>query len=82
MISNPSPFLNSPGSFNCMCNVGFDLFTADGTSEMFIPGSETGDRDGDTLRLNKTCVPKMCPQIPAPENGQLLAAKNTYRYDY
>lgn len=30
----------SPGGFNCMCNVGYELFTEDGTSEYFIPGKK------------------------------------------
>jgi hypothetical protein len=46
-----------------MCNVGFELFTEDGTSEYYVPGSETGLRDGDTYRMNKTCVRKMCPGV-------------------
>ena len=29
--------LNNQGSFDCSCNVGFELFTQDGTSNYFIP---------------------------------------------
>ena len=71
---------SSPGSFNCMCNVGFDLFTEDGTSEFYVPEAETGLRDGDLYRFNKTCVPKMCPALPAPENGRILTNQVTYRF--
>lgn len=63
-----------------MCNVGFELFTEDGTSEHYIAESETGLRDGDMFRLNKTCVRKMCPDLPAPEHGRLLTSKETYRF--
>ncbi len=70
---SPPPF--SPGGFKCMCNVGFELFSEDGVSDFFIPPAETGLRDGDTLRINKTCVPKMCPQLEEPEHGRLLTDK-------
>ena len=63
-----------------MCNVGFELFTEDGTSNYYIPESETGLRDGDTYRLNKTCVRKMCPAIEAPLNGRVLTDMDTYRF--
>ncbi len=58
-----------------MCNVGFELFTEDGISDFFIPDSETGLRDGDMFRINKTCVPKKCEDLPEPENGRLLTDK-------
>ena len=73
-------FFCSPGGYNCMCNVGFELFTEDGTSEYFIPGSETGLRDGDSYRLNKTCVRKMCPALESPENGRILSDLKHYRF--
>ena len=72
--------LNDPGNFKCDCNVGFQLFTEDGTSDYFIPPSETGERDGDTYRLNKTCVRKMCPALETPENGRILTDMDTYRF--
>ena len=72
--------LNNPGGFNCMCNVGFELYGEDGTSNFNIPESETGLRDGDSFRLNKTCVPKMCPPLTSPQNGRLLSRKETYRF--
>lgn len=50
--------INSPGSFNCLCNVGFDLYTENGTAGFTIPSSETGFKDGDIYRVNKTCVRK------------------------
>jgi len=36
--------------------------------------------DGDTYQRNKTCVPLMCPELEAPENGQLLSDKNEYHF--
>ena len=59
-----------------MCNVGFELYGEDGTSDFAIPESETGLRDGDSFRLNKTCVPKMCPPLTSPQNGRLLSRKD------
>ena len=70
----------SPGGYNCMCNVGFELFNEDGTSEYYVPGSETGLRDGDTYRVNKTCVRKMCPALEAPEHGKILTDVKQYRF--
>ena len=72
--------LNTPGSFNCACNVGFDLFTQDGTSNFYIPAAETGERDGDQYRLNKTCVPRQCPALQPPENGLITSYKETFRF--
>lgn len=48
--------INSPGSFNCLCNVGYDLYTSNGTNGFAIVASETGTKDGDMYRINKTCV--------------------------
>lgn len=72
--------LNNPGGYSCMCNVGFKLFTKDGTSNYFLADGETGLRDGDTYRFNKTCVPKSCPPLPQVENGKILAPQMTYRF--
>lgn len=63
-----------------MCNVGFDLFTENGVSNYRIPESETGLRDGDTFRVNKTCVRKMCPALEPPQNGRLTTGLDTYRF--
>lgn len=72
--------VNSPGSFNCLCNVGYELFTSNGTAGFYIPPSETGLKDGDVYRINKTCVPKQCPNLHSPENGILLSIKEQYHY--
>ncbi|XP_042883171.1 sushi, von Willebrand factor type A, EGF and pentraxin domain-containing protein 1-like isoform X2 [Penaeus japonicus] len=72
--------INSAGSFSCLCNVGYDLFTENGTAGFMIEKFETGLRDGDTYRLNKTCVRKMCPALESPENGQLLDTRSMYHY--
>ena len=72
--------VNSAGGFSCKCNVGYELFTEDGTSEFYIPEFETGERDGDIYRLNKTCVPKLCPGLDYPENGRILTSKENYRF--
>lgn len=72
--------INAPGSFSCGCNSGFELFTQNGTAEYTIEKSETGIRDGDTLQLNKSCVPIMCPTLTSPENGKLLSTKKNYHF--
>lgn len=43
--------VNTPGSFTCSCDPGFELFTENGTAGYFIAPSETGLRDGDLFRL-------------------------------
>lgn len=72
--------VNSPGSFACVCNAGYELYTANGTSNFYIPPMENGLRDGDLYRINKTCVPKTCPHLMAPINGQLLNTERYLRY--
>ena len=67
--------VNNPGSYNCMCNIGYELYKGNGTAGFQIARSETGERDGDLYQRNKTCVPVMCPVLPAPENGKVLATK-------
>ena len=72
--------VNTAGDFSCKCTLGHDLYTANGTSEFYIPDSETGLRDGDTYRLNKTCVRKLCPKLAAPDNGAVLTDMDHYRF--
>ncbi|XP_064091137.1 sushi, von Willebrand factor type A, EGF and pentraxin domain-containing protein 1-like isoform X2 [Macrobrachium nipponense] len=72
--------LNSPGSFSCLCNVGYDLFTENGTAGFYVESSESGSRDGDIYRLNKTCVQKMCPTLESPANGVLVDTREMYHY--
>lgn len=73
--------LNSAGSYSCSCNTGYELFTANGTAGYFIEKSETGDRDGDTIQKNRSCVPVMCPALTVPENGKLLTTKAKHHFD-
>ena len=72
--------LNNPGGFSCQCIQGWELFTQDGTSNYYTSPVETGIRDGDTYRLNKTCVRKMCPTLEPPVNGKFLNNMETYRF--
>ena len=72
--------VNSPGGFNCVCNVGYELYTSNGTAGYEIAVSETGVRDGDVFRVNKTCVPKQCPSLKNPMNGKLLSTKSKYHF--
>lgn len=72
--------INLAGSFQCACERGHDLFTANGTHGFFVAPNETGLRDGDVYRLNKTCVPKQCPSLSHPANGQLLSTQRLFHY--
>lgn len=72
--------LNSPGSYQCACERGNDLFTANGTHGFFVAPNETGLRDGDLYRFNKTCVPKQCPSLRSPANGQLLSTQSIFHH--
>lgn len=72
--------VNSPGSYACACNAGFELFTQNGTAGFAISKSETGTHDGDLYQKNKTCVPVMCSPLTAPENGKLLTSKVQHHF--
>ncbi|GBP19642.1 Fibropellin-1 [Eumeta japonica] len=72
--------INTPGNFSCGCNIGFELYSSNGTAGFAIESSETGDRDGDTYQKNKSCVPVMCPSLSSPENGKILSTKNSYHF--
>ena len=72
--------VNSVGGVSCKCRLGFELYTQNGTSELYIPQSEDGLRDGDTYRLNKTCVKRMCPALEPPSNGMALSSQQHHRF--
>lgn len=72
--------INSPGSYACVCNVGFELFTKNGTAGFNVEPVESGERDGDVYQRNKTCVPVMCPNVEAPENGILVSTKTSFHF--
>ncbi|XP_046990617.1 sushi, von Willebrand factor type A, EGF and pentraxin domain-containing protein 1 [Schistocerca americana] len=72
--------INSPGNFSCVCNIGYELFTENGTAGFTVAVSETGERDGDIFQRNKSCVPVMCPALQAPENGLILSTKDMYHF--
>lgn len=69
-----------PGNFSCACNIGYELYTSNGTAGFKIELSETGERDGDTYQRNKSCVPVMCPSLQSPENGKLLSTKSAFHF--
>lgn len=72
--------VNSPGSYACSCNNGYQLYTSNGTAGYHIANFETGKRERDIYYINKTCVPVMCPSLPTPKNGLLLSSKAIYHY--
>ncbi|KAK6617037.1 hypothetical protein RUM44_005394 [Polyplax serrata] len=72
--------INSPGNYTCSCNIGYELFTSNGTAGFSIEFSETGERDGDIFQRNKSCVPVMCPKLHSPDNGILLTTKDKFHF--
>lgn len=47
---------NRLGSYQCTCQQGYSLFTANGTNGFYIAPGETGDRPGDLFQINHSCV--------------------------
>ncbi|XP_054265760.1 uncharacterized protein LOC128988471 [Macrosteles quadrilineatus] len=72
--------INSPGSYACVCNVGYELFSRNGTAGFSVDKSETGSQDGDIFQYNKTCVPVMCPPLAAPKNGIILTTQDSFHF--
>ena len=72
--------VNSPGSFSCTCDVGYELFVNTTTAGFTIAETEDGMRDGDMYRLNKTCVRKMCPKVQSPVHGTLLDTRQMHHF--
>ncbi|XP_067671780.1 uncharacterized protein [Haliotis asinina] len=55
---------NNTDGYSCRCNLGYTLYTENGTMGYYIPAVETGLRVNDTLHLNHTCVRNRCPYPP------------------
>ncbi|CAH1282118.1 unnamed protein product [Diabrotica balteata] len=72
--------VNSAGDYSCNCNVGFELYTQNGTASFYVENSENGNRDGDVYQIDKSCVPVMCPTLTSPENGVILTTKDKYHF--
>ncbi|XP_045468348.1 sushi, von Willebrand factor type A, EGF and pentraxin domain-containing protein 1 isoform X2 [Harmonia axyridis] len=72
--------INNPGDHSCACNIGFELYTRNGTASYYIEKSENGLRDGDSYQVNKSCVPVMCPNLSPPENGLILSTEKYYHF--
>lgn len=72
---------NTPGTYECGCKEGFDLFSGNGTSNFFLSVNESGLRTDDGIMLNKTCVPKSCGLLLTPLNGVLLSTQKFFRYE-
>uniref|UniRef100_A0A0N4ZHL5 Fibropellin-1 n=1 Tax=Parastrongyloides trichosuri TaxID=131310 RepID=A0A0N4ZHL5_PARTI len=64
--------INTQGSHECKCREGYDLFTKDGQNGVYVKEGETATNDLDVYRFNKTCAIRKCPQLPAPENGEVF----------
>ncbi|KAK7489121.1 hypothetical protein BaRGS_00019635, partial [Batillaria attramentaria] len=52
--------IDQPCTFQCKCNTGYTLYTANGTEGKFIPAPEDGMRFRDIYYIDHTCVPKKC----------------------
>lgn len=48
--------INNAGGFACACDPGYELYTENGTAGFNVADMETGSRDGDLFRVNKTWV--------------------------
>jgi len=51
---------NTPGSYDCSCQPGFDLFQQAGQGGARVHPSETGLDNEDVVRYNKSCVREFC----------------------
>jgi hypothetical protein len=71
---------NSQGGYTCSCKEGYDLFKFDGQNGMFLKNGETGYGNFDVVRFNKTCVPRRCAQLTAPEHGKIVSPVNNFEY--
>lgn len=73
--------VNTPGSHQCACKEGFDLFTHDGTNDAYVNPAENGRLLGDLIRYNMSCIARKCPVLEAPANGHLLlSSKLDFHY--
>ncbi|GAV01451.1 hypothetical protein RvY_12161 [Ramazzottius varieornatus] len=72
--------LNTPGSVECGCHIGYQIYQSNGTSAYFLSEFETGTIEGDTLLINKTCVPQSCLPLLSPLNGVLLSTQSIFRF--
>ena len=72
--------INTPGEYTCTCKNGYELYVANGTAGFYIPQLEDGQIIGDTYKLNKSCVPVMCPTLQGPENGLILSTMKSYHF--
>uniref|UniRef100_A0A5S6QUS0 Fibropellin-1 n=1 Tax=Trichuris muris TaxID=70415 RepID=A0A5S6QUS0_TRIMR len=72
--------INLPGGHECACKPGYELFTKNGQNDVFVHRKETGLRLQDTIRLNKSCLPRSCPPLWPPEDGLLVASTTQFFY--
>ncbi|KAL3875697.1 hypothetical protein ACJMK2_033625, partial [Sinanodonta woodiana] len=70
--------INSPGSYQCQCYPGYDLYFGNGSNEIPLAPSETGLLAGDTYYINHTCVRKLCKKPQVPVNGMILTVKENF----
>lgn len=53
------------------------MFNYDNQGGFILKESETGYNDLDTFRFNKSCVPRNCSALSAPENGTIISSLNS-----
>lgn len=49
---------NNGGGYDCACQQGYDLFVENGQGGIKVHQTETGLKEDDIVRYNKTCVRK------------------------
>ncbi|XP_056017716.1 sushi, von Willebrand factor type A, EGF and pentraxin domain-containing protein 1-like isoform X1 [Ostrea edulis] len=73
---------NSPaGSFRCVCQMGYQLYTEMGFNNISLAEGETGTKARDKIRVNYTCVRAQCPTPIPPTNGKILSNKQFFYYE-
>ncbi|KHJ77843.1 sushi domain protein, partial [Oesophagostomum dentatum] len=72
--------VNKQGSYKCACREGYDLFVENGQGGVFLQENESGNHPLDIVKFNKTCIPRSCPPLQPPENGDLLSISKKFTY--
>lgn len=58
--------------------LGYDLFTKEGQGGVVLKHGESGEHLLDNIRFNKSCVPRHCSDLKAPENGKIVSINDQY----
>ncbi|XP_052786630.1 uncharacterized protein LOC128221951 [Mya arenaria] len=72
---------NAQGSYSCTCPSGHKLFETNGDQGFTLQASETGLGENDMYRINHTCVPLECPELPGVQNGWYLTSETQFHFN-